>query len=103
MNNIRTMLTALKENDGFTIKKAKPIKYKTGYQVADYGVECYTIEEAEKAIKDYNGTCGVWYSEKIYYVDHSFRVKTKKEALKIGKEYNQISVLKWSDMSLVYC
>ena len=30
-------------------------------------------------------------------------VKTKKEALTIGRAYQQISILKWSDMSLVYC
>ena len=97
------MLKALKNNDGLTLKDGKAITYKTGYQVADYGVECKTLEEAEKAIAEMNGTCGIWFSDGIYYVDHSFRVNTKKEALKIGRENNQISVLKWSDMSLVYC
>ena len=97
------MLKALKNNDGLTLKDGKAITYKTGYQVADYGVECKTLEEAEKAIAEMNGTCGIWLSDGIYYVDHSFRVNTKKEALKIGRENNQISVLKWSDMSLVYC
>lgn len=97
------MLKALKNNDGLTLKDGKAITYKTGYQVADYGIECKTLEEAEKAIAEMNGTCGIWFSDGIYYVDHSFRVNTKKEALKIGRENNQISVLKWSDMSLVYC
>lgn len=97
------MLKALKNNDGLTLKDGKAITYKTGYQVADYGIECKTLEEAEKAIAEMNGTCGIWFSDGIYYIDHSFRVNTKKEALKIGRENNQISVLKWSDMSLVYC
>lgn len=97
------MLKALKNNDGLTLKDGKAITYKTGYQVADYGVECKTLEEAEKAIAEMNGTCGIWFSDGIYYVDHSFRVNTKKEALEIGRAHNQISVLKWSDMSLVYC
>lgn len=97
------LLKALKDNDGLTLKAGKAITYKTGYQVADYGVERKTIKGALKAVERMNGSCGVWYSEGIYYIDHSFRVKTKKEALKIGKEHNQISVLKWSDMSLVYC
>lgn len=97
------MLKALKNNDGMTLKDGKAITYKTGYQVADYGIECKTLEEAEKAIAEMNGTCGIWFSDGIYYVDHSFRVNTKKEALKIGRANNQISVLKWSDMSLVYC
>lgn len=97
------MLKALKNNDGLTLKDGKAITYKTGYQVADYGIECKTLEEAEKAIAEMNGTCGIWFSDGIYYIDHSFRVNTKKEALEIGRANNQISVLKWSDMSLVYC
>lgn len=96
-------LKALKNNDGLTLKDYKSIIYKTGYQVADYGVECKTAEEALKAIKDMNGDCGIWYSDGVYYVDHSYRVNTKKQALADGKKYNQISVLKWADMSLVYC
>ena len=97
------MLKALKDNDGLTIKNGKSIQYKTGYQVADYGVERKTIRGAANAITRMNGNCGVWYSNGIYYIDHSFRVKTKREAIEIGRKHNQISVLKWSDMSLVYC
>ena len=97
------MLKALKDNDGLTIKNGKSIQYKTGYQVADYGVERKTIKGAANAIVRMNGNCGVWYSNGIYYIDHSFRVKTKREAMEIGRKHNQISVLKWSDMSLVYC
>lgn len=96
-------LMALAENDGMTLKNWNSIQYKTGWQVADYGVECKTAKEALKAIENMNGNCGVWYEKGIYYIDHSFRVKTKKEAMKIGKKHNQISVLKWSNMSLVYC
>lgn len=96
-------LETLKNNDGLTLKNGNPVTYKTGYQVADHGVECHTIKEAISAIKNFGENCGVWFNEGIYYIDYSFRVKTKKEALEIGRKYNQISVLKWSDMSLVYC
>lgn len=97
------ILKALKNNDGLTIKNGKNIQYKTGYQVADYGVERKTIKGAANAIARMGGNCGVWYSNGVYYIDHSFRVKTKREAMEIGRKHNQISVLKWSDMSLVYC
>ena len=100
---MKKMLQALKENDGLTLKGYKAIMYKTGYQVADYGTECKTIEEALKAIEAMNGDCGVWYSDKTYYIDHSFRVNTKKEALTIGREHDQISVLDWKTMKLIYC
>lgn len=102
MINIRT-LRKLSNNDGLTLKAGKPIVYKTGYQVATEGVEVTTIEEAMKAIKAYKGNCGIWLSEGVWYIDLSHRVATKKEALRIGRECNQISVLKWNTMDLIYC
>ena len=39
----------------------------------------------------------------VYYVDHSFRVKTKKEALEIGRKHKQISVFGWARKNLAYC
>ena len=102
MINIRS-IRKLQENDGITLKGGKPVTYKTGYQVADYGLECTTAEAAIQAVRNYKGNCGIWYSEGIYYIDHSFRISTKKQALAIGREHNQISILKWADMSLVYC
>ncbi len=102
MINIRT-IQKLSENDGLTLKKGQKISYKSGYQVATEGIECRTAREAINAVKNFAGNCGVWYSEGIYYIDKSHRVSTKTEALRIGRECNQISILKWSDMSLVYC
>ncbi len=102
MINIRT-IRKLQENDGLTLKNGHIITYKTGYQVADYGVEVKTAEDAIKAVKEYNGNCGVWYSEGIYYIDHSMRISTKCKAIEMGKKYNQISILKWQGMKLIYC
>jgi hypothetical protein len=102
MINIRT-LRKLCENDGLTLRHGKPITYKSGWQVATEGVECKTPEEAIKAVRAYNGECGVWYSEGVYYIDKSHRVNTKREALKIGRAHAQISVLGWRKMSLAYC
>lgn len=96
-------LRKLANNDGLTLRAGQAVSYKTGWQVADYGVERKTARAAANVIAKLGGTAGVWYSNGIYYIDHSFRVNTKREALKIGREHNQISVLKWSDMSLVYC
>lgn len=102
MINIRSILK-LKDNDGLTLKNGKPIAYKTGWQVATDGVECRTAREAINAVKAYGGNCGIWFSDSIYYIDHSKRVNTKREALEIGQAHNQISILKWANMSLVYC
>lgn len=102
MINIRSILK-LAENDGMTLKNGNKITYKSGWQVATEGVECKTAREAINAVKAYNGNCGVWYSEGIYYVDKSKRVSTKREAMEIGRACNQISILKWANMSLAYC
>ena len=102
MINIRT-LRALKNNDGLTLKRGKKITYKTGWQVATEGVECKSADEAIKAVRAYKGDCGIWLSDGIYYIDKSKRVDTKREAMKIGRACNQISILRWHDMGLVYC
>lgn len=102
MINIRT-LKKLTNNDGLTLKNGQKINYKSGWQVATEGKETADIHTAMQIIKDYNGDCGVWYSEGIYYIDKSHRVNTKIEALKIGRECNQISVLNWKTMGLAYC
>lgn len=102
MINIRT-IRKLGNNDGLTLKNGKPITYKSGWQVATEGVECKTARECMDAVKAYNGDCGVWLSDGIYYVDKSHRVNTKREAMRIGRECKQISVLNWRTMGLAYC
>ena len=102
MINIRTIYK-LANNDGLTLKNGKVITYKSGWQVATEGVECKTAREAINAVKACGGTCGIWYSSGIYYIDKSHRVATKREAMAIGRACNQISVLRWRDMGLVYC
>lgn len=102
-NPMLEMIKALVNNGGLTLKRGKAVNYSTGYQVADEGVEATTAEGCVKAIEAFRGTCGVWYSEGVYYIDHSFRVKTKSEALAIGRAHNQQTILKWADMSLIDC
>ena len=102
MINIRT-IRKLTDNDGLTLKDGKKIQYKTGWQVATEGVEVKTAREAMEAIKSYNGSCGVWFSNGIYYIDKSKRINTKREAMQIGRAHNQISILNWRNMGLAYC
>lgn len=102
MINIRS-IKKLKENDGLTLKNGKSITYKTGWQVATEGIETPNAREAINAVKAYNGNCGIWFSNGIYYIDKSKRVDTKREALEIGRACNQISILGWKRMNLAYC
>lgn len=102
MINIRT-IRKLTNGDGLTLKYGKIITYKSGWQVADYGIETTDAQVAIREVRRLGGNCGVWFENGIYYIDHSFRVTTKKEALAIGKEHNQISVFCWRNKSLAYC
>lgn len=102
MINIRT-LKKLKNNDGLTLKNGKIITYKTGYQVATEGIETKSQEEAIKVVRGYKGDCGIWFAEGVYYIDKSHRISTKREALAVGRQCNQISVLCWKTMNLIYC
>lgn len=98
--NIRTIRN-ISENGGLTLKNGKALTYKSGWQVADYGVECHTPEECMRAIRDMGGNCGIWLSNGIYYVDHSYRVTTRAQAMAVGVEHNQLTVLKWATMAVV--
>lgn len=102
MINVRT-LKKLKSNDGLTLKDGKMITYKSGWQVATEGKETTNVYDAMSMVREYKGNCGVWYSNGIYYIDKSYRVSTKREAMQIGAEHNQISVLNWKTMGLAYC
>lgn len=101
--DVLKMLKNLKNDDGATLKNNKLITYKTGWQVATEGKETRSAEKAADYIKGYNGNCGIWFSDGIYYIDKSHRVNTKKEALEVGRKCNQISVLNWKNMKLAYC
>ena len=101
MINIRT-IKKLTNNDGLTLKNGKPIRYKSGWQVATEGIETTDPRAAINAVKAYGGNCGVWYANNTYFIDRSHRVNTKREAMQIGREHNQISVLSWRTMGLAY-
>lgn len=102
MINIRS-IRKLQNNDGLTLKGGYVINYKSGWQVAIEGTETTNISEVIPMIKKYNGNCGIWFSNGIYYIDKSFRVDTKKEALSIGRAHNQISIFGWKRSNLAYC
>ena len=102
MINIRT-LRKIENNGGLTLKNGKPIEYKTGYQVATHGIETDNIYTVRDFIKMFDGNCGLWLENGIWYIDCCRRVSTKREALELGRACNQISIFKWADKSLIYC
>lgn len=95
-------LLALKNNDGATLRNGKSIRYASGYQVATEGIATKSIMQAHMAVKAYGGNCGIWLEDGTYYIDKCHRVATKKQAISEGKAHNQISVLGWKKMDLIY-
>lgn len=102
MINIRT-LRKIENNGGLTLKKGKIIEYKTGYQVATHGITTTDINAVRTFIKIFDGNCGLWFENGIWYIDCCRRVSTKRAALALGREHNQISIYDWANKSLLYC
>ena len=101
--NVRT-IRKLADNDGITLRDGYAVTYKTGYQVAGIGTVTTSPDMAMKLARiTYGGNCGIWFYEGKYYVDPCKRISTKKEALAIGRAQNQISILKWDNMEIIYC
>jgi len=91
----------LKNDDGFTVKKGKKIRYKTGWQVGFTGITRKTAKAVLNFIEK-NPDCGIWYSNGIYYLDTCKRVDTKRKAIQLGKEYNQQSIYNWKNGKLAW-
>lgn len=102
MNKLTKNINRLLENDGITMAGGKKVSYKKGYQVATEGVECRTVAETVKAVKNYNGDCGVWLYKGVYYVDKCVHILDRSEAIELGMKCNQISIFCWEDESLLY-
>lgn len=101
MINIRT-LRKIENNGGLTLRNGKPIEYKSGYQVATEGVTTTNITEVRALIIAFDGNCGLWLENGVWYIDRCHRVSTKREALEVGRACKQISVFKWANKSLIY-
>ena len=101
MINIRT-IRKLADGEGLTLKYGKIIRYKTGWQVADYGIETTSAQVAIEAVRRFGGNCGVWFENGVYYVDHSFRVVEKWRAMLIAEETDQISIYGWRTGKCAY-
>lgn len=104
--NVRT-IRKLRDGEGLTLRNRRIVDYKTGWQVATHGVECTTPEEVAKLIRtaEYAESCGIWFSDGIYYVDHCIRIATKHAAVELGRECNQLSIFGWArkpDNALVW-
>lgn len=107
MKNITVAtIKAIKRNGGATINKyGERITMKTGYQVSKCDLLVLSVDEFGKEVLKTlikkiilrGEYLGVWIDNGKVYIDISCRVATKKQAMKMGRELNQLSVLRWRD------
>lgn len=100
---LNELIKSIIANGGATIdQKGNIKKLNTGYMVSIKGKELQVPKDNIKALrialkcyildtpKPYY--IGAWVDNGIVYIDNSLRVTTKKEALKIAKENEQLAI-----------
>ena len=107
MKNITlATINSIKRNGGATINKyGVRVSMKSGHQVSKQDLLIIPVENLNKFILkelikklikrgDY---LGVWIDDGKAYIDISCRIATKIKAMEMGRELNQLSVLRWRD------
>ena len=98
------MLSKILQNGGATINaRGEFVSLKSGYQVSvrDLGrvrTEDLTEDMVKTVIEQglsRGEYCGVWIDDGFAYVDISKRISTKQEAMRLGREKKQLSILDW--------
>ena len=100
-------IKSIKRNGGATINKyGNRVTMKSGYQVSKCDLyiipvdelDKLIIKEAMKLLESRGDYLGLWIDNGNVYIDISCRIATKSKAMEMGRELNQLSVLRWSDM-----
>ena len=108
MKNITlTTIKSIKHKGGATINKyGVRVSMKTGYQVSKQdlliipvdNLNKFILKELIKKLIKRGDYLGIWIDGSKAYIDISCRIATKSKAMEMGRELNQLSVLRWSDM-----
>ena len=111
MKNItKATINSIIRNGGATINnRGERVVLKSGYQVSKCDLLIIPVEELTKfTVKELltklaarGEYLGLWIDNGFVYVDISCRVATKRDAMAMGKELNQISILRWEDMNCI--
>lgn len=103
-----TTLKSIIENNGATLdENGNALSFNKGYQVSIKDlliIKAYKLRKSTiKAMlaNDYN--LGIWIENGIAYIDYSQNFTRKRDALRIGKRNNQISIYDWKNQAVIYC
>lgn len=108
MKNItKATINSILNNGGATFNyNGERVQMKSGYQVSKQDLVIVPIADFNKYLikalvemLDGRGEyLGVWVDNGKVYVDISCRVATKRDAMQMGRDLNQLSILRWADM-----
>lgn len=108
MKNITlATIKSIKRNGGATINKyGVRVSMKSGYQVSKQDLLIIPVDNLNKLILkelikkliSRGEYLGLWIDNGSVYIDISCRISTKSKAMEMGRELNQLSILRWADM-----
>lgn len=109
MKNItKATINSVIRNGGATFNcNRERVQLKSGYQVSKCDLLIIPVANLTKDIvkgliaklTSRGEYLGLWIDNGNVYVDISCRVATKRDAMQMGKDLNQLSILRWSDMT----
>lgn len=96
-------LKQVKINGGLTVSpNGEVANFKRGYQVSIKDIVVIPLYKARKAqllnilaTIDKETYLGLWISQNKLYIDCSIYLSNKKDAVKLGKQNNQIAIFNW--------
>ena len=108
MKNItKATIDSILRNGGATINcYGERVQMKSGYQVSKQdlliipadNLNKLILKELIKKLVSRGEYLGVWVDNGKVYIDISCRVATKRDAMQMGRDLNQLSILRWADM-----
>ena len=108
MKNItKATIDSILRNGGATINyHGERVQMKSGYQVSKRDIVVipvadfskYIVKALVQMLGGRGEYLGVWVDKGLVYVDISCRIATKRDAMQMGRDLNQLSVLQWATM-----
>ena len=105
-------LKNLIEKQGATLNKdGKAVDFSSGFQVSKKDCFILELKNINEILKNINGLLkeirqnefvGLWVENGKIYIDISIKIDDLKNAVKFGKEKNQLSIFNWSTKNCIY-
>lgn len=108
MRNIKSFII---KNGGATLNhNGAPVKLKSGYQVSVHDVAIIPLKYFSRKVFEMimayerlkrGDYMGLWIEDDKVFIDVSRRIATKREALRVGREYRQRAIYDWRNEKAV--